>query len=89
MNNYPELKLELTDVVSKSSNWLFETESKEVSDFIEVGEFGLAYETLCDIIIEEKKVIPDDIYSRLVKLGEQMEFDKTIWLKLKSFVSQK
>lgn len=82
MYDYDELAEKLSSVISSPAGWLTPDETREVREFIEVGEYGLAYETLCSIIEEENKTIAPDIYDQLVALGRRMEFEEEVWTKL-------
>ncbi|MEK7258864.1 MAG: MafI family immunity protein [Pseudomonadota bacterium] len=62
--------LELLQSVFTSS------EKIEVHEFIDAGEYGLALETLVDIVIEEDKQISSEAMKLVYKLAEMMEWDK-------------
>lgn len=48
------------------------TERREVVEFIAVGEYGVALETLSALLVEERKRIPATVYAQLVELAETM-----------------
>ena len=85
--DYGELEARLNSILSEGGGWLSPEESEEVRGFIDVGEYGLAFETLCGIIVEEGKSISPEVYRRLVQLGQLMKLDEQTWLKLKPFTA--
>lgn len=86
MYDYPLLEERLGSLLSSDAGHLTADEKREVRDFIEVGEYGLAYETLCDIITEGNKTISSDTYDRLAALGRRMEFAEDVWSRLRPHV---
>ncbi|ORF44462.1 hypothetical protein BGI15_00805, partial [Snodgrassella alvi] len=48
-------------------------EIDEIKDFVDYGEYGLALDTLIDIIKEENKEINNDIFQYIAKLSNLME----------------
>lgn len=46
-----------------------DSESSEVQDFIDVGEYGLALDTLIDIVDEESKVISREALDLIKQLA--------------------
>ncbi len=47
------------------------------------NEWGVALETLCAVIYEDKLIISQEIYSLIEKVGLEMEMDSTNWVKVK------
>ena len=47
-------------------------EEREVLDFVEVDEYGVALETLADIIIEEQKSVSPDAFQAIQQLENEM-----------------
>lgn len=56
-----------------------DSEKSEVQDFVDVGEYGLALETLVDIVTEENKQIPGGALSLVCELAEVMQLDKKVF----------
>ena len=83
MYNYRLIENQLQAILSSLGLLLSEAELEEVQHFIDVGEYGLAFETLCGIIDEERKIIPLSVYYLIDDLGKQMEIDPAIWAQLK------
>lgn len=49
------------------------SEIAEVSEFVDVGEYGLALDTTVDIFVEEGKVASDDVIVLVQSLAAAME----------------
>lgn len=49
------------------------SEIAEASEFVDVGEYGLALDTAVDIFVEEKKVAEDDVIVLVQSLAVAME----------------
>lgn len=56
-----------------------EPELKEVQDFIDVGEYGLALETLVDIVAEEDKQISGEALKLVKELSVAMLLDESVF----------
>lgn len=56
-----------------------DSEKSEVQDFVDVGEYGLALETLVDIVTEENKQIPSGALNLVCELAEVMQLDKNVF----------
>jgi hypothetical protein len=55
--SYDAIEERLVQLLKEVTGSFTTDEAKEVSDFINVGEYGLALQTLIDIVLEEKKRI--------------------------------
>jgi len=86
--DYEALEEGLNAINAPREGWLTEEERAQVGDFIEVGEYGLAYEVLSDILDERGVAVPADIYHELVRLGRKMGLDESTWLKLRPLVTE-
>ena len=86
-HDYGELEARLNSVLSGGEGWLSREEAEEVRGFVDVGEYGVAFETLCGIIVEEGKSISHEVYQQLAQLGRLMKLDEQTWLKLKPFTA--
>lgn len=51
----------------------------DVEEFIEHDEWGIALETICSVILEEKILIHKQIYKRIIDVGDEMEMDSSLW----------
>jgi hypothetical protein len=59
-----------------------DSELKEVEDFIDHGEYGLALETFCSIVVEENKPIGTIAIARVKELASLMSMSDDVWKKL-------
>jgi hypothetical protein len=53
-------------------------ELNEVNEFFDVGEYGLALQTLLDIVVEEKKDISDKACDLIEELADLMKITNDI-----------
>lgn len=53
-----------------------DSESNEIKEFIDVGEYGLALQTLVDIIEEEDKQIQIGVQELVLELASAMSLDE-------------
>lgn len=53
-----------------------EAEKDEVREFIDVGEYGLALETLVDIVSEENKLISHEALLLIYRVIDAMNLDR-------------
>jgi len=68
----------LDALLADLSSTLSSTERAEVVEFIDVGEYGIALETLVALIVEEHKQISLPIFQRIIALAESMGLRETI-----------
>ncbi len=70
----------IEDSFSQLMNFLVgvfsQSEIQEVQDFIDAGEYGLALETLVDIVNEEDKKISNEIVASILQLVDKMLMDR-------------
>ena len=65
-----------------------DSEKSEVQDFIDAGEYGLALETLVDIVTEENKQVSGESLALVCELADVMQLDKKVFEeKLRSHVT--
>ena len=65
----------LVRLLSQLVNVFSESEVNEVKDFVDVGEYGLALDTIIDIINEESKSIPQEVISIAKEAAVSMGMD--------------
>lgn len=70
---YEKLSLLLSKVLVHIENSISASDYKDVHDFIEANEFGLAFETIIDIILVEEIKIGTDSYADLESAAILME----------------
>lgn len=71
-----ELLLRLLDLLTSVFT---DSEKREVQDFMDAGEYGLALETLVDIVNEENKQISSESLKLVYELAEVMQLDKSVF----------
>lgn len=76
--NYEHLEVSLRSLLAENDS-LSSSEKAEIERFLEVGEYGVAFETLCAIIKEEGKTIPDNLRAGFKSLAEQMNIERSWW----------
>ena len=79
MHDYTSLENKLELLLSLLTSQLSEEGLKEVRHFISVGEYGVAFESLCAIILEAGTTIPLDAYTLISELGNQMQLERDTW----------
>ncbi len=77
MADYKLIENRLLLVLSLLVDVFSESEVNEVQEFIDVGEYGLALETLIDIINEESKTIPQAVVSLAGETAVAMGWDSS------------
>lgn len=70
--NYDAIEKQFSVLLQILANSFSDDEMKEISDFIEVGEYGLALQTFVDIVKEERKRIPLGAYVAVEELATLM-----------------
>lgn len=81
--HYQLVEAELESILAAINKTDFKGDVSWTKHFIEVGEYGLAFETLCEVIIEEGCSIPETIYQKIVNLAHRMKIDKKIFDNIK------
>lgn len=77
-NYYEQLEGSLRALVTEISI-LTSSETAVIVRFLDVGEYGVAFETLCAIIKEDGRTIPEDCKAGFKSLAEQMNIDRSWW----------
>jgi len=62
-------------VLEQAAPVLSEHERDEVRMFLDAGEYGVALETLCDLLREQGKRLPSDLAQRVRAIGIDMGMD--------------
>ncbi len=76
--NYEQLEADIRKLIM-AIGILSPSESAEVLRFVDVGEYGVAFEELCGILGEEGKLIPDDCKADFKSLADRMGIDQSWW----------
>lgn len=77
------VKLEnlLMKLLVSSEQTFNQDELKEVQDFIDAGEYGLALETFSDIVVEENKKISEADLDLIEELATAMSMNREVFHK--------
>lgn len=54
-------------------------DEKDILEFIEHEEWGIALEIICSVIEQDNIVIDKDIFSKIERAGIHMGMDKLLW----------
>lgn len=71
-----ELLAQLLGLVTKV---FVNSEVKEVQDFIDVGEYGIALETFVGIVDEENKAIPEEVLVVVRESAAVMQMEASVF----------
>lgn len=75
--DYESLENELRTLL-ESLDTFSDSEKAEVVRYVDVGEYGLALETVFDIALEESKVISKALKLSITRLAEKMGICSTV-----------
>ena len=83
MFDYKIVVKNLNEVLAKLKESLSDTQIEFLQSYINAGEWNLALETLCDILIEEEIPIDSRGYELLQEVGNTLSMEKETWEMLK------
>lgn len=75
MSNFAEVEEMFSILLAACQTKLSESERGEVQSFIDVGEYGLALETIVDIFTEEGKLASEAVASLIRRLEQVMSME--------------
>ncbi|MCO6506328.1 MAG: MafI family immunity protein [Snodgrassella sp.] len=70
---YQDVEENFGNLISLLNKSFISKEIDEIKDFVDYGEYGLALDTLIDIIKEENKEINNGIFQYIAELSNLME----------------
>lgn len=76
----------LTQALDEVINKLPEIDIKNIAEFIEHNEFGVAYELLCVQVYEYEVEISEGFYEELFFCGKSMQIDPVYYEPLKELI---
>lgn len=79
--DYQRLEADLNELLGAMDTFT-PSEVAEVGQFLSVGEYGLAFETLCGVAKQEGKPVPAALRRRVRQVATQMRIDPTWWTEL-------
>lgn len=77
--NYQYIEELLLQLIGLLVSVFTDSEKKEIQEFIDAGEYGLALETLVDIVNEEDKQISIESLKLIYELAEVMQLDESVF----------
>jgi len=84
MFDYRQFADHINKVLSLLGERLPESRKSSVSSLVNVGEWELALETLCDNLYEDETPISSDIYTSIAEAGRMLNADDDLWIILSS-----
>jgi hypothetical protein len=75
MSDFIKIERLFLELIAKSSSLITSSEQGEIQHFIDVGEYGLALETVVDIFAEKATTPSEDILSTVAALANCMSMD--------------
>lgn len=75
---YQGLENHFVNLMKKLEPILTSSEISEVSEFIDYNEYGLALDTIVGIIVEEGKIIDNNILKQMIEISIIMDVDSEI-----------
>ena len=79
MENYHTIEAGLTLLLHWITSTSRDTSVDDVCEYIDVGEYGLAYDAICVIFAQSNEPIPSDIRAEITTLGSLMDIDPRSW----------
>jgi hypothetical protein len=76
--HYERMNRGLRETLSALDQVMTVKEKIEVTEFVDVGEYGLALETLAALIVEDGKRIPRNAYDQIRELAMAMEIEDSV-----------
>lgn len=66
-----------------SVNGIPNKDTHDILEFLEHGEWGVAFEVLCSVIEQENLSINAAQYNEIIDIGHDMDMDDTLWVRIK------
>ena len=79
------LKKEILSLLSEAAN-LPQADRDNVIMFLEAGEWGLAFDSLCHQIFENDITIGENFYARAASIASSMQIENSEWAFLRKQV---
>ena len=77
--DWDQIRSELEALLAKLGEDLPHQDRENVASFIQAGEFGVAFETLCTQMYEYDITPHADDLARLAAIGRGLELDPSVW----------
>jgi len=76
--SFTSIERRLLSLLQEGSLKLSASQRQEVADFLNVGEYGIALETLSALIVEEEKPLSHRVFSEMLELADEMGIRETV-----------
>ena len=76
---YQRLETELRRLLDALKGVFTGTQCEAVEEFLRAGEYGVAFETLCGIAVEEHHAIPIELRPAIRSLAQEMGITPDWW----------
>lgn len=83
MINYRFLEEGFKELLTLVEPIFSQVEIAEVQHFVDVGEYGLALETFCGVVVSGKKMVTSSVLQKCFALAEEMDMQDDIQAMLK------
>jgi hypothetical protein len=60
-----------------------EKDLSSIREYLEHNEVGIAFELMCSAIEREEIPVSEEVFRQITDLGTEMEFDRSLWDKIK------
>lgn len=87
MKNDQIFMMKLFELLNETTKTLPSNDVRNITEFIENGEWGLAYEILCIQLYEYDIQISRGFYEKISSLGKSIGIQSSIWLPLKKLIT--
>ena len=74
-----ELRERITLLHDQLKDRLAPSDNEQISEFIQVGEWGLGFETMCDQLVEYDAMTSSSEWEDILLLSRDMGLDPTSW----------
>jgi hypothetical protein len=78
-SDWGEVAAELYALLAETASDLPQQDRDNVASFIEAGEFGVAFETLCTQMYEYDASPSPDALAQLAALGRRLKLEPGVW----------
>ncbi|HRD56152.1 MAG TPA: MafI family immunity protein [Parachlamydiaceae bacterium] len=79
--------MQLNELINEANTKLPIDDIKNILEFIENNEFGIAFETFCTQLYEYDIKISSEFYEKIVFLGQSINIEPSLWLPLKELIN--
>jgi hypothetical protein len=79
MSDHKLIKSKLNEVILLTNEVMQETQIEFIRSCIDAGEWGLAVETLCDILYEDELPISATAYRLIQEISSSIDLKNSVW----------